>query len=53
MLHPTGGTAASQRARFQALRVASSSFRQSGVISSRPPAGTPAVRHFPLLKSGL
>ncbi len=32
-----GGTAASQRARFQTVSVAGSWFRQSGVISSRPP----------------
>ena len=29
-------------ARFQAVSVAWSWFRQSGVLSSRPPAGTPA-----------
>ena len=34
-----GRTAASQRARFQAVCVASSWLRQNGVVSSRPPAG--------------
>src|SRR5215208_1277250 len=36
-VHPTGGTAAPQRARFQAVCAASSWFRQNSVVSSHPP----------------
>ena len=46
-----GRTAASQRARFQAVCVASSWFWQSGVVSSRESAGmvpNPAHQRVPL-----